>query len=119
MFQERADDADHPNVFTQPFATGIEAAHAANDQFDRHSGLGRFIKKRNDRWIHKRIHLRSDHSLSALLSMFNFAADQQLHAFPQGDGGHEQATKTLLLRKTGEVIKQFHQVLPQFLVGCE
>ena len=76
MFQEPADDADHADVFAEPFSPWVETAHTADDQFNANSNLGSFVEQANDGWIHQSIHLGADVSASTFAGVFDFAEDQ-------------------------------------------
>src|SRR5206468_8190933 len=99
--QEAADDAYHANILAQFRNAGPQAANAANDQIDFHTGTGSFVKLLNDFLIHQCVQLGDNSRWFAGNRVVTFALDESNDATAHIEWGNNKFLQARVTGQTG------------------
>ena len=96
---------------------GSQATEAADDQIDRHAGLGGGVERFDDVAILQLVHFGDDMSRPTLLVYLDLALDHFQEPLLHVDRCDQQFGEVGLERQAGQVVKQLDHIVCDFRIA--
>ena len=119
VFEEPADDADHPDMLRESCDARTETADAADDQVDLHPCRRGAIERLDALGVHDRVHLGDDPPTPPRQRMRRLAIDHPQHPLPHVRRRHQQPAVLRATRIPRERVEQVADVRADRLVAGE
>ena len=117
VLEKASHDADHANVFAEPWNLRAQTTDAANDQVDLHASAGSFVKLLDDLVVHERIQLHDHAAVPAGERVIAFALDQFDHAPLQVEGRDHEFFCTGITGESRERVEDNGDLVSQLSGG--